>query len=252
MNLLSLDITHQTASRGFTLAGGVRAADRTASGPEATSATPESSQATAEPSRSKGVSLSSESMMASHFVHAGRRQSEYVSGMMVGLDLQNQFATQMQSVVAGYRDVANLTAMAKALQGKEIDNADLNLIGTKAAEALEDVIDAEVSEKNAEQAEELRQDVEEKAEEATASEIEKVLENETLPQEALEEDLEDAAPADENGQTAAPTETETVAPTKTETVAAEAAPDRDDPAPAASGTEAAPAVPPTPSIDILV
>ena len=237
MNLFGIDITQQTAPKGFSLAGGVRPADRGGVKPEATPVAPE-------PSRSTGVSLSNENMMASHFVHAGRRQSKYVSGMMAGLDLQNQMATQMQSVVAGYRDVANLTAIAKMLQGKEITNADLHLIGSDAAEAIEDVIDAEVSEKNAEQAEELSRDVEEKVEEVMASEIEKVLENETSPQEALDKDLEDAAPADEDGLAAAPI--------GEEAVGSEAAQEGDDPVPAASGTEASELVPPAQFIDILV
>jgi hypothetical protein len=244
MSLFGIDFTQQTAPRGFTLAGAARSADGNASTAEA--AAPESGTASSTPetSRSKGVSLSSENMMASHFVHAGRKQSEYVSGMMIGLDLQNQFATQMQSVVSGYRDVANLTAMAKALQGKEINNADLSLIGTKAAETMEDVIDGKVSEENAEQAEDIRRDVEERAEEATASESEKVLENETSPQEGLEQSLEDAESVGEDGETAAPAEAEDGG--------IKAAPEGDGSESAEPGAGAEESAPPLRSLDILV
>ncbi|MEF2232022.1 MAG: hypothetical protein V3571_13910 [Pseudodesulfovibrio sp.] len=188
MNLFGIDFTHQS-STGFSLSG---AAARSAN---------VAAQAS-EPAASATASLSSENMMASHFVQAGRKQSKYISGLMIGLNVQSQFANQMQSVVAGYRNVLALTSEVKSLQGEEMTNADLYLLGMKAAESVGDVVDGEVTEKNAEQAEEIRQDVEERAEEATASESEKVMEDETSPIEELEENLEEAAPSGSDGEAA--------------------------------------------------
>ena len=235
MILSGIDLTQRT-STGFTQSG-------------TTGRTAEKNDTVQAP-KAQGVTLSNTNMMAGHFVHGAKEDSKYISGLMKGLDVEQSFSSQMNSLVTGYKNVGELTAKAKALQGKEMTNADWALLGQQAEDDVKTIVDDEVSDTHEEKLEDIRDDIEEKADEAVTPESEKALENETAPQEALEESLEDGE------QAAAEAEAPQAEPSggATDAVAA---------APATPGTEAGTEMPPAqaapgdttpipPSLDLVV
>ena len=122
----------------------------------------------------------STSIMAGHFVHAHQEESRYIAGLKTGLALQNSFRDQMQAVVSNYRKLVEMTG-------------DLSY-AEDAVKAVGSIVDGEEEDANSEKLEEIREDIEEKADEAMATESQKALENETSPQDALDESLDEAAP----------------------------------------------------------
>ena len=178
MNYFGIDFSTQQSS-GFSIQMPSR--QRPSDAPEIT-----------QPSTIAESTRSSQSnVLSGNFVHAAQEESRYIAGLKKGLDLQKSFMGQMQSVVAGYRNVLDLAASV----GVEMSYAERNLLGKEAADAIETLTDKEVSDTNEENLDAMRDEVEEKVDEATASESEKNLENETAPQEALEESLEETTPA---------------------------------------------------------
>ncbi|WP_338669857.1 hypothetical protein [Pseudodesulfovibrio methanolicus] len=145
--------------------------------------------------------LAADNTMTGHFVHAGRKQSKYITGLMMGFELEKTFSNQMRSVVAGYNNLVDLTAKAKALAGDKINNIDRERIGEEAADHVKTVIDNEVSDTNNEKLEDIREEIEEKADEAVKPESEKALENTTAPREELEKSLDGKTQADPTGAT---------------------------------------------------
>jgi hypothetical protein len=160
-----------------------------------------------------------------HFVHAGSNRSVYISGLLKGLELEKNFANQMRSVVAGYNNLVELTAKAKALAGDKINNIDRERIGKEAADHVKTVIDDEVSDTNNEKLEEIREEIEQKADETVKPESEKALENEPSPQKELEESLDDNEQAAAGAEEAAsPLAEEAQAPDAEPEIVAETGP----------------------------
>ena len=157
-------------------------------------------------------------IMAGHFVHAHREESRYVAGIKAGLALQNSFRDQMQAVVSQYRKLVELSGDPSYAKD--------------AVKAVNSMVDDEEEDANSEKLEEIREDIEEKAEEAVAPESQKALENETSPQEALDESLDEVEPeaqAKAEGEQAATDPDPNAAPVA-------AAPGTDQPQAAAPGT----------------
>jgi hypothetical protein len=182
-----------------------------------------------------------------HFVHAVRERSVYINGFLKGLELEKSFANQMRSVVAGYNNLVELTAKAKALAGDKINNIDRERIGKEAADHVKTVIDDEVSDTNNEKLEDIREDIEEKADEAVKPESEKALENETSPQEELEETLDGNDQAAGTEEAASPLAGEAQAPDTEPEIVAET-----EPLPPTEPVETEPAAPVRSPIDLMV
>lgn len=224
--------------------------------------TGQQTRATAEPAtqtvEESTVASSGTSIMAGHFVHAFRQESEYITGLKAGLSAQNNLMTKMQSVITGTRNVMDLTANAMALQGKEMTYAQQVLLGEKAADDVKTIVEDEVADTNGEKIEELREDIEEKAKEAVASESQEKLENETSPQEELEDSLDETAPeaqAEAEGQEAVTEPEPNAEPVAAapETDRTEAAAPTDETGQGTAAPQEAPGeAPATPSIDIIV
>lgn len=136
-------------------------------------------------------------LMAGNFVHANREESRYVKGLKAGLATQNDFLNKMQSVVAGYRYLVELS-------GDPSYSKD-------AVKAVSSIVDDEVKDTNTDKIEEMREDIEEKADEAVAPESEKAMENDASPQEALEDSLKEAEPDTQAEGEQAVTEPDTAA-----------------------------------------
>ncbi len=218
-----------------------------AASPEAAPGAPD-----ARPTPARKVNL-----LAGNFVRTGERtDSRYISGVKAKLHDQANFLTQMQSVVAGARNVLGLMSELAARNGEKVPYAEMVLIGQKAADDIKTVIDDEVSVTQAEKLEEMRDEIEEQADEAVAPESEKVLEDDTTPQETLEKSLEEGEePTAEEAptETAPPVAESATEPTPTgETVLAADRSAEDAESGQAPPAESPATVPQAPSIDLIV
>lgn len=177
------------------------------------------------PARDEYALPASDNMLAGNFVqHGFQERSRYVNGLMAGLEVQNSFMSQMQSVVAGYAHIRDLSP--------DMNNAEKNLLGQKAAEALKQVIDDEVKKEIGEEIEAMADEIEEKADEAVAPESEEVMESQTSPQEELEKSMEETEPAAQSAEATEPEKS-----------------DEPEPADEQSSSEEGP---PAPTLDIIV
>ncbi|AMK12418.1 hypothetical protein [Pseudodesulfovibrio indicus] len=247
MNIFGIDFSQQSTAL-FRQSQPARA---DAASPDAVSngaASPEAAPGAPEtrPTPARKVNL-----LAGNFVRSGERtDSRYISGVKAKLHDQANFLTQMQSVVAGARNVLGLMSELAARNGEEVPYAEMVLIGQKAADDIKTVIDDEVSDTQAEKLEEMRDEIEEQADEAVAPESEKVLEDDVSAQEALEESLEDVDPTAPE-QAAAAAAPAAAPAAQSETPAAQSADAAQEPTPEAV-SEPDPQAPAQPSIDLMV
>lgn len=243
MNLFGIDLS-QHASTGFEMAKLNRPAanESDAGDPVADNPAAEPSVAAAPAAPPSRTSLSS-SMMASNFVHTGKEESRYITGLKKGLAMQKSFMDQMNAVVAGYRYLVEMS-------GDPSYSKD-------AVKAVSSMVEDEVKDTNVEKLEDIREDIEEKAEEATAPESEKVLEDDVTPQEELDEALDEATEetkAEDGTLAAAAPE----AGTETKTAPAEGGDKKETAAPEADNvqdtgpTESSATAPQAPSVDLIV
>lgn len=171
-----------TSSTGFTLAGSVRPAAKEPADEGTAVESPRPSMRT--------------NIMAGNFVHSNREESRYIKGLKTGLATQNEFLNKMQSVLSDYRHLVELS-------GDPSYSKD-------AVKAVSSMVENEVKDTNTEKIEEMREDIEKKAEEAVAPESEKAMENDASPQEALKDSLKKAEPETQAKGEQAPTEGEQV------------------------------------------
>ncbi|WP_419784830.1 hypothetical protein [Pseudodesulfovibrio sp.] len=117
-------------------------------------------------------------MSGGHFVHAHRKDSRYIAGLKTGLALQNSFRDQMQAVVSQYRKLVEMSGDPSYAKD--------------AVKAVNSLVDKEEGDRNSDKLDEIKEDIEKKADEAMATESQKALENETSPQ-TVDESLDEAA-----------------------------------------------------------
>lgn len=94
-------------------------------------------------------------LMEGSFVQTDSEPSRYIQATMIGLEVDNQFKTKLNAIVESYK-----------LQAEATDSyAERSLVGRKAAEAVKDMVDGEVSEAEASRMDKEREEFEEKIEE---------------------------------------------------------------------------------------
>ena len=102
-----------------------------------------------------------EDLMEGSFMDLGSGPSRYIEATMIGLQVNNEFKNKMGGILESYK-----------LQAQSTDSyAEKNLIGQKAANAVGDMVEGEVSETEAERMEKEREEFEEKIEEKLEEKI---------------------------------------------------------------------------------
>ena len=96
-----------------------------------------------------------DNLMEGSFMDMNSGSSRYIEATMIGLKVNSEFKNKMGSILESYK-----------LQAEATDSyAEKNLIGQKAANAVGDMVEGEVSESEAERMEKEREEFEEKIEE---------------------------------------------------------------------------------------
>jgi glutaredoxin-related protein len=124
-----------------------------------------------------------ENLMEGSFVDRDSTPSRYIEGTMIGLKVETQFKNKMNAIVESYK-----------LQAEAADSyAERALIGKKAAAAMTDTVEGEVSEAEGERMEKEREEDEERVEEKIEEKIEEKVRERDSEEDGAEEMIEAAA-----------------------------------------------------------